>query len=113
MHIAIRCCLIVMIPLSLLAQTAELSGYIRDPHAAGVPNATVELRNEDTGAVSRATTNADGIYVLPSLVPGTYDATVQATGFRTSTRDGIVLHIEQRARLDITLELGAIEEKVT
>ncbi|HKE20784.1 MAG TPA: TonB-dependent receptor [Bryobacteraceae bacterium] len=103
----------MMIPLSLLAQTAELSGYIKDPQAAGVPNATVELRNEDTGAVSRAKTNADGIYALPSLVPGTYDATVQATGFRTSTRDGIVLQVEQRARLDIMLELGAVEEKVT
>src|SRR5262245_47610556 len=98
---------------SLFAQSAELSGYIKDPQNAAVPNAKVELRNEDTGAVSRTKTNGDGIYILGALTPGTYDATVQAAGFRTLTRDALTLEVGQRARLDLTLEIGVVTDEVS
>src|SRR3979490_1549485 len=70
----------------LRAQTAELSGLVKDPTGAVVPNATIEVRNQDTGIRQLTTTNSDGLYSLPSLKPGNYIATVQANGFKTLTR---------------------------
>jgi outer membrane receptor protein involved in Fe transport len=100
------------LPISLRGQSAEISGYVKDPQMAAVPNASVELRNEDTGAVSRTVTSAEGIYILGALNPGTYIATVQADGFRTLTRDSLVLEVGQRARMDVTLSLGAVTENI-
>src|SRR6516165_6616046 len=96
---------VMSLPISLRGQSAEISGYVKDPQMAAVPNASVELRNEDTGAVSRTVTSAEGIYILGALNPGTYIATVQADGFRTLTRDSLVLEVGQRARMDVTLSL--------
>src|SRR4029077_18094700 len=78
-----------------------------------VANATVELRNQNTGIRQQTTTNRDGIYSLPSLQPGTYGATVQAPGFKTQTYPGIILNVAQRASLDFTLQIGAVSETVT
>jgi hypothetical protein len=113
MPITIRLYLLLAFSLSVFAQTAELSGFIKDPQNAAVPKAALEVRNEGTGAVTRATTNSEGIYTISGLNPGRYDATVQAQGFKTTTRDGIALEVAQRARLDITLEVGSVEEKIT
>jgi hypothetical protein len=105
--------LALITPCLVFSQTAELSGLVKDPAGAVVPNASIEMRNQDTGIRQRAETNSNGLYALPGLKPGSYLATVQATGFKTLTRDGIVLEVAQRARLDLTLELGSVEERVT
>lgn len=101
-----------LISVPLVAQTAELSGFVKDPQNAAVPNTSVALRNEDTGVVTRAETNVDGIYTMTSLQSGRYDLTVQAAGFKTLTRDGIVLETAQRGRLDLVLEVGPVREVV-
>src|SRR5262249_5785632 len=98
---------------ALLGQSAELNGLVKDPGGSAVPKASVEIRNQDTGIRQQTTTNADGLYSFPSLKPGSYLATVQASRFKTLTREGIVLEVEQRARLDLTLELASAEEKIT
>jgi outer membrane receptor protein involved in Fe transport len=102
----------LLAPALLFGQSAEISGLVKDPVGAVIPNASVEIRNQDTGVRQKTTTNTDGLYSVPGLNPGTYQATVQATGFKTLTRDGIVLEVAQRARLDLTLEVGAVQEKV-
>jgi outer membrane receptor protein involved in Fe transport len=107
------CLLLVAFAPALLGQTAELSGLVKDPGGALVPNASIEMRNQDTGISEQTITNSEGFYLLPSLKPGSYRATIQANGFKTLTRDGILLEVAQRGRLDITLEVGATEEKVT
>jgi Carboxypeptidase regulatory-like domain/TonB dependent receptor len=112
MTLTMRYSLLLVLPYSLFSQTAELNGLIKDPQNAAVPDVSVELRNEETGGISRTKSNADGIYAIPALNPGKYDLTAQATGFKTATYDGIVLEA-RRARLDVTLELGSVEEKVT
>jgi Carboxypeptidase regulatory-like domain len=97
----------------LFAQTAELSGFVKDPGGATVPNASVEARNQDTGVREKSVTNQQGLYALVGLRPGVYQLTVQAPGFKTLTRDHVVLEVAQRARLDMSLELGTVQEKVT
>jgi hypothetical protein len=107
------CFLIAAFVSACLGQDAELSGLVKDPSGGAVPQAFVEVRNQDTGIRQQSRTNGDGLYSIVGLKPGNYLATVQANGFKTLTRNGIVLQVEQRARLDLTLELGSVEEKVT
>ena len=97
----------------LYAQSAELSGFVKDPTTASIPKAKLELRNRDTGVRIRASTNEDGLYSFASLKPGTYDAIVQADGFRTLTRNGIGLNVGDRASLDFSMELGGVASSVT
>jgi len=99
---------------SLLAQTntGTILGVITDNSAAAVPGANVQITNEGTGVSSAFTTRSDGSYVVPYLLPGTYKVTVSKTGFKTLTRSGIGLLVDQKARLDMTLEVGNINETV-
>jgi len=97
----------------LLAQTAELSGLISDPSGLPVPNAGVDLESRETGASRRAISNEEGLYSVPALPPGTYDLTIEATGFKSIQQDAIVLEVDQRARLDFALTIGSNAESVT
>jgi hypothetical protein len=105
--------LILFTPSALFAQYADLTGFVQDPSSAIVPDASVELRNQDTGTRQVAKSNAEGVYVLSGLKPGVYQATVQANGFKTLTRNGIVLQVAEHARLDLSLEIGSTEERIT
>lgn len=98
---------------TLFGQGAELSGFVRDPSGSAIPNATVEVRNEDTGARFRVGTNIEGLYSLTGLRPGTYNATVQAAGFQILTRSAITLAVGDRAALDFSLDLISLASSVT
>ena len=84
---------LVLFAPELRGQTAELSGIVKDPAGAAVPNASIEVLNQDTGIHQQTTSNSDGLYSLPSLKPGNYTVTVQMSGFRTLTRGGIVVQL--------------------
>ena len=58
-------------------------------------------------------TDATGNYAAPFLVPGTYAIEVHVQGFKKWVRDGIILQVNQRARVDVTLEVGGVEETTT
>jgi hypothetical protein len=105
--------LLVVVAMALFGQSAEISGLVKDPAGATVPHASIEVRNQDTSISQRTTTNGEGLYSVTGLRPGNYIALVQANGFKTLTVANIMLQVEQHARLDLTLELGAVEEKVT
>jgi hypothetical protein len=98
---------------SAFAQTAQLSGIITDPAGKNVPGADIQVRNEGTGLIRTTMSTAEGDYTIPALPPGSYVVRVQKTGFKTLTREGLELQVEQRARLDLTIELGAVESQVS
>ncbi|MGA2986568.1 MAG: TonB-dependent receptor [Terriglobia bacterium] len=91
---------------------ASISGQITDPDAAGVPNAQVQLRRLETGAVLKFTSGLDGVYSFQDLLPGPYELTVAASGFRTFVQSGIELHLNELAKVDVSLQLGAAVQKV-
>jgi hypothetical protein len=95
------------------AQTnAEITGEVRDPSGAIMPNATVTATNSETN-VSRATvTNSSGVYSFPGLTPGIYQLKTSAQGFQTIVRSNIELQVQQIARIDITLAVGQSSETV-
>jgi hypothetical protein len=96
------------------AQTSgEITGLVTDPSGAAVSGATVTVTNKATGATRRATTNTEGLYAFPSLLPGMYELKVEAAGFKTAQLGNITLEVQQTARRDIAMEIGAVGETVT
>ena len=86
--------------------TADLVGTIRDSSRAVVPGARVALTNQATGVSRSATTGGDGSYIFTSLQPGSYTLTAEAAGFRKVERTGVQLQVNQRAQIDLDLEVG-------
>lgn len=96
------------------AQTSgEITGVVTDNSGAAIVGATVSVTSVATGAVRRATTNNDGIYTFPSLLPGDYEMRVEQQGFKTALRGNVQLQVQQTARIDITMEVGSVGETVT
>jgi hypothetical protein len=99
-------------PLFGQSSTAELRGLVSDESAASIPGAQVEVVNVNTGESRTFTTDAAGQYIVPQLIPGLYEIRVDAKGFRRLVRQGIVLQVDQRASVDLRLQLGAVSETV-
>jgi len=97
----------------LLAQNAEISGLITDPSGLAVPSARITVQNPATAATRTVTSNQQGEYSVPALLPGPYNITIEANGFRTIHQNGIVVEVGQRARLDFALTVGSNAETIT
>ncbi|MBS1832342.1 MAG: carboxypeptidase regulatory-like domain-containing protein, partial [Acidobacteria bacterium] len=99
----------------LLAQnvTGAITGTVMDSSGALVPNARATARNTGTGAVFTAVTDPDGTYWLRNLPVGTYDTTVEASGFQRFESKDIRLQVNEVARVDVRLTVGATTETVT
>src|SRR6202011_776150 len=89
-----------------------ISGTISDKSGAVVANATVSLQNLATGVNTTVTTNAQGLYSLPNLLPGNYQQKVSAVGFETSIRNGIILTVGAQMVSNVEMKVGAINETV-
>src|SRR5271169_1872021 len=96
----------------LNAQTADTAilGRVADSSGSFVPKATVTIVERSTGIRRAATTGNEGTFEVRYLVPGEYSIEVSATGFRSERRTGVTIQIGQQARLDFTLEVGAIQQ---
>jgi len=100
---------------ALQAQTtnASVTGRVTDPSGAVVPGATVNLINTATGIRYGGKTNGTGSYYVRDLLPGTYRAEVEARGFRTVIKPGIVLHVQDVIEMNFEMALGSTSESVT
>ena len=99
--------------LPLFAQNAELSGRITDPHNLAIPQATVTVQSAGSAATRTVSSNQQGEYSVPALLPGPYNMTVEANGFKTIHQNGVVVEVDQRARLDFALTIGSNTESIT
>lgn len=95
------------------ALNGQIEGTVTDSSGATVPNATVTVRNIETGADRTVTTDNDGIYRIPLLPLGAYRVTVEAANFKRLVREGVTLSTGQTATVNAVLEPGGVEETVT
>src|ERR1700712_564856 len=92
---------------------ATLDGHVQDSAEAAIPQATVIVRNTDTGVETKVQTRSDGDYTAPFLLPGPYQVTAEMTGFKQDVRNGVVLHVGDKLTVDFSLAIGSASEVVT
>ncbi|HET8546476.1 MAG TPA: TonB-dependent receptor, partial [Bryobacteraceae bacterium] len=97
------------------AQTTSTSilGTVTDPQGAAIANAKITVRNAGTGVVSTTVTTNTGDYTVPLLDVGEYEVSVEMPGFRSATQTGVRLEINEKARVDFQLQVGAQAERIT
>lgn len=91
---------------------ASLTGTVKDPSGAVIAGAKVTATNAATNLTHETITDTQGIYRLPSLVPGQYKLQAELQGFKISVISGIILQVAQQARVDVILEVGEITQTI-
>ena len=106
---------IVTIAVSIIwaqAVRATLVGRVTDQTGAVVPGTRITLINAGTNETHAVTVSDNGEFVFSQLAPGRYTLTSEHEGFRKDVRTGLELQVGQEARVDISLQVGALAEQV-
>ncbi len=99
-------------PLASQNPTATLVGTVTDSSGAVVPAAEIEIQNVETRTGRTVRANAAGDYTAVSLLPGEYQITAKAAGFK-NVRAIATLQVGETRRVDLSMEVGAVTETVT
>src|SRR5262245_21844837 len=91
----------------------SMVGHVRDSTGASLPGATVVILHDETKLTRETTSDAAGGYTFTAVPTGTYSVTVTVQGFKTFTRAGVLVTLNNVTRIDPTLELGELAETVT
>jgi Carboxypeptidase regulatory-like domain len=108
-------CLFAVTPSALFSQTAgagTVAGTVSDPSGGAVVGAAITLTDTSTGSTRTAVTNDTGRYILVDIPAGTYDLTVNKTGFRISKIVNQQVNVSSTLTLNVTLEIGSVAETV-
>ena len=107
--------LALTVPALVLCQDARanLEGRVTDQQGALVAGASVTVVAENTKVKQTTTTNEQGSWVVRFLNPGAYRIMVSSPGFKTAERRGVVLQTADMKQIDMTLEIGQLNETVT
>jgi uncharacterized membrane protein len=93
-------------------ERGTIAGTVRDASGATTPNVTITVTNVATGVEYKTQTNDTGEFVAPNLIPGEYSITASLSGFKTLQRRGIVLQVNGRVAVDLTLEVGEVTQEI-
>jgi hypothetical protein len=99
-------------PATAQENTATITGQAIDASGAAVPGARISARNIQTGLERQTLTSETGNYTIPLLPVGSYEVSAEKDGFKRNVQTGIVLQVDQRARVDVQLQVGAASESV-
>lgn len=107
-------CSFLLLVFCALAQRdlGTITGTVTDPQGGVMPNAKVTIVEIATGVQYTTLTGPTGVFVRPTLPPGTYSITVEASGFRRSTQSGVVLTGGERVGVDLQLQVGDVNQTV-
>jgi hypothetical protein len=92
--------------------TGTITGTISDSQGARVGSATITFLEVATGVTTRTQTQSSGDFASPPLRPGDYKVTAEAQGFKTESRAGLTLRVQDRLRIDFTMSPGSVSENV-
>src|SRR5262249_43081602 len=109
-------CSAVVLTATLTASAQQFTGGVRGivKDANGViPGVTVTLTNEATNISREVVTNDVGQYNFPAVPPGTYTLKSSISGYKRYESKGLIVGTQQFVTLDVTLEIGALEESIT
>lgn len=106
---------ILLLPAALVlgqSNLATITGIVSDSTNAILPGAEITITNRATGIVTRTRANDAGVYVATALQAGPYTLEAQAPGFKKKQVQDLALETGQKMRLDLTLEVGDISERI-
>lgn len=89
-----------------------ISGTVKDPSGAVVPDANVSALRVETGIAQKVRTNEQGLFTFPNLFVGTYRLTIEAPGFATQTVAGITLDVSQHRDVQVALAMADSSSQV-
>ncbi|SRR5579875_245336 len=92
--------------------TSQITGTVTDASGAVIAGAQVTATQTNTGITRTATSDASGVYVLPSLPLGPYKLEVKKEGFTTFVQTGILLQVGEAATVNPVLKVGAVTQSV-
>jgi hypothetical protein len=95
------------------ADMGSIVGTVRDATGAVIPKATVTVTQVDTNTKAAVPVDPNGNYAVTPLKIGNYTVSVEAAGFKTQVHTGIVLRVQDRLRVDFTMQVGAVTEEVS
>jgi len=106
--------LLLLVPPACYGQsfTATILGSVKDSTGAMVPDASVTVVHLATNKRAETKSDAAGLYVIPQLTPGAYRIEASATGFKKFVQEGVVLQVQQQARVGVILSVGDVTESV-
>jgi hypothetical protein len=90
----------------------QVTGVVTDPSGSIIVGGTVTVINSQTNVARTTTTNSAGNYAFPALQPGVYNVKAEMQGFQGEVREGVELQVEQIARIDFHLRIGAVTQTV-
>jgi len=104
----------VLLSLPVAAQETRgtILGRVSDPSGAVIPGADIRVTNVATGVSAAARSNDIGNFVLPYLIPGTYNLTAELAGFKKFVQDGIQVRINDSVEVNIQMQVGNVSESV-
>jgi hypothetical protein len=108
----LACVLLLAMQVAAQQTGGSISGTVTDQSGAIIPGAKVTITNTGTNAAFTATTNAEGFYTAPALPVGSYAVAAEQQGFKRAVRSGITLQVDQKSKVDLQLEAGAVSETV-
>jgi hypothetical protein len=106
-------CLVILSGSAAAQQaTAQITGTVKDQSGAVVAGANLALKNSATNITRNTVAGKDGEYLFTLVAIGSYEMTVEQRGFRKYAHKGITLEINQNAKLDVTLQVGATDQVI-
>jgi hypothetical protein len=92
--------------------SATLVGRVQDQAGALMVGAKVSARNLATNQTRSDATSADGLYRIVDLPAGNYEVRVEQKGFKTAITSNVTLHVGETSRVDVTMQVGMVEQQV-
>jgi hypothetical protein len=96
-----------------VANNTMLVGTVTDATGGVIAGAHVTGVNRDTKVTYAGDTNGEGYYSIPFVAPGTYNITVEKTGFQKVTSSGVVVQLNMAARTDVSMSVGSEATEIT
>src|SRR3954466_2108350 len=95
------------------AVKGSLLGNVSDASGLVLPGVTVTITEVNTNISYSTLSNDSGYYIFSNLKDGTYRVVSELSGFKRIVRDGVEVPVNTTVRVDLKMEVGAIEESVT
>ena len=112
---ALRLVAVPALAICLYAQEyrATISGVVTDSSGATVAGAQVQAVNLETGLALKSESNAQGLYVIPYLLPGRYKIHVEHVGLQSFEQSPVAMRVGDRIEINAVLQVGQVTEKMT